>query len=119
MLTPKSVGFNFNYEPPLAILESASFERVFAQVGIPVDAAKAWVHRLMDVLWPEVHREVHSSIMIELGEKLGQYDEPWKEDDEQLVQWHDSPLRYLRGRLLYNVYPYDPSNPYSNSNPSP
>ena len=44
-LTPKSVGFNFNYEPPLAILESASFERVFAQVGIPVDAAKAWVHR--------------------------------------------------------------------------
>ena len=71
--------------------------------------AKAWVHRLMDVLWPEVHREVHSSIMLELGEKLGQYDEPWKEDDEQLVQWHDSPLRYLRGRLLHNVYPYDQS----------
>ena len=22
--------------------------------------AQAWVHRLMDVLWPEVHREVHS-----------------------------------------------------------
>ena len=48
--------------------------------------AQAWVHRLMDVLWPEVHREAHSSLMLELGEKLGQYDEPWKEDDEPLVQ---------------------------------
>ncbi len=51
--------------------------------------ARAWVHRLMDVLWPEVHREVHSSVMLELGEKLGQYEEPWKEDDEPLLQWHD------------------------------
>jgi len=55
--------------------------------------ARAWVHRLMDVLWPEVHREVHTSIMVELGEKLGQYDAPWKEDDEPLVQWHDSLLQ--------------------------
>ena len=47
--------------------------------------AQAWVHRLMDVMWPEVHREAHSSIMLELGEKLGQYDEPWKEDDQTLT----------------------------------
>ena len=71
--------------------------------------AVKWANRLMDVLWPEVHREVHSALMQELGEKLGQYHEPWREDDEPLIQWHDSPRAYLRARFLYNIYPYDQS----------
>ena len=48
--------------------------------------------------------------MQRLGQQLKVYHEPWDPNGgPEPLRWRDGRVRYLRAKLLYNVYPYDQS----------
>ena len=52
----------------------------------------------------QVHHELHTAAMREVGLKLKQYDEPWKEEmNKKWIGWRPSPLRYMRALPLHHL----------------
>ena len=80
-------------------------ETVVEDDAIP-KTARLWMLRVYDLLWPEVQRELYAAGIKEAGHRLRQFSQPTIPDGVELTLRSD-PVRYLRGRFLYNIYPYD------------